>query len=63
MSGSTIIRKAVALAVIASFMSLTTACYGPFNLTRNVYHWNSEIKGSGKFYGEEEVMRCLGAAV
>jgi hypothetical protein len=31
-----------------SFMSVTTACYGPFNLTRNVYHWNSGIKGSGE---------------
>lgn len=48
MRGRTIIRKIVALAVIASFMSMTTACYGPFNLTRNVYHWNSEIKGSGE---------------
>jgi hypothetical protein len=37
----------VAIAVIASFMSVTSACYGPFNMTRNVYHWNSEIKGSG----------------
>jgi len=32
-------------------VSLTTAgsgCYGPFNLTRNVYSWNSGIKGSGE---------------
>lgn len=48
MKQNTIIRKAVAIAVIASFMSLTSACYGPFNLTRNVYHWNSGIKGSGE---------------
>jgi len=48
MSGSTILRKTVAIAVIASFMSVTTACYGPFNLTRNVYHFNSGIKGSGE---------------
>jgi hypothetical protein len=33
---------------MVSFMSVTTACYGPFNLTRNVYHWNSGIKGSGE---------------
>ncbi|HXX76192.1 MAG TPA: DUF3332 family protein [Nitrospiraceae bacterium] len=48
MRENTIIRRGVALAVITSFMSVTTACYGPFNLTRNVYHWNSEIKGSGE---------------
>jgi hypothetical protein len=38
MKGSPIIRKSVAIAVIASFMSVTSACYGPFNMTRNVYH-------------------------
>jgi uncharacterized protein DUF3332 len=48
MRGRTIVRKAVAVAVMASFMSVTSACYGPFNLTRNVYHWNSGIKGSGE---------------
>ena len=48
MKGSTIIRKAVAIAVMASFMSVTSACFGPFNLTRNVYHFNSGIKGSGE---------------
>ena len=48
MRGSTIIRKAVAIAAIASFMSVTTACYGPFNLTRNVYRFNSGVKGSGE---------------
>jgi hypothetical protein len=34
--------------VLACFMTATTACYGPFNLTKNVYHWNSGIKGSGE---------------
>jgi Domain of unknown function (DUF3332) len=34
--------------VIVSFLTVTSACYGPFNLTRNVYHWNSNIKGSGE---------------
>jgi Domain of unknown function (DUF3332) len=48
MRGSTIVRKAVAVAVMTSFMSVTTACFGPFNLTRNVYHWNSGIKGSSE---------------
>jgi hypothetical protein len=32
--------------VLGSFLTRTTACYGPFNLTRSVYHWNSNIKGS-----------------
>jgi len=48
MRGSTIIQKAVAIAVMTSFMGMTTACYGPFNLTRNVYHFNSGVKGSGE---------------
>lgn len=34
--------------VLACVMTLNTACYGPFNLTKNVYHWNSGIKGSGE---------------
>jgi len=34
--------------VLLSVMILSTACYGPFNLTKNVYHWNSNIKGSGQ---------------
>ena len=48
MKKGTIVRRAVAIAVMASFMSVTNACYGPFNLTRNVYHWNGGIKGSGE---------------
>jgi hypothetical protein len=34
--------------VLACFMMASTGCYGPFNLTKNVYHWNSGIKGSGE---------------
>ena len=41
-------KKGVVCMVLASFMGITTACYGPFNLTKNVYHWNSGIKGSGE---------------
>ncbi|MBH0192121.1 MAG: DUF3332 family protein [Nitrospira sp.] len=41
-------RKLVAAGVLACFLTATTACYGPFNLTKNVYHWNSGIKGSGE---------------
>jgi hypothetical protein len=37
---------------MGSFLTLTTACYGPFNLTRNVYHWNGNIKG-GKEVNEK----------
>jgi hypothetical protein len=48
MRGKTLVQKAVAVAVMASFMSVTSACFGPFNLTRNVYHFNSGIKGSGE---------------
>jgi hypothetical protein len=40
----------MAIAVITSFMSVTTACYGPFNLTRNVYRFNSGVKGSGEVH-------------
>ena len=45
-------RKGVICMVLASFMGITTACYGPFNLTKNVYHWNSNIKG-GKEVNEK----------
>jgi len=42
------IRNVVVCMVLACFMTASTACYGPFNLTKNVYHWNSGIKGSGE---------------
>ena len=45
-------RKGMTCIVLASFMGITTACYGPFNLTKNVYHWNSNIKG-GKEVNEK----------
>lgn len=48
MRGRTIVQKTIAIVVMASFISVTNACYGPFNMTRNVYHWNSGIKGSGE---------------
>jgi uncharacterized protein DUF3332 len=41
-------RKVVVCLVLVSFMGISTACYGPFNLTKNVYRWNSGIKGSGE---------------
>jgi hypothetical protein len=41
-------HRIVAAMVLLGFMTMSTACYGPFNLTKNVYHWNSNIKGSGQ---------------
>ncbi|MBH0180150.1 MAG: DUF3332 family protein [Nitrospira sp.] len=43
-----VLRRLVTAGVLACFMTATTACYGPFNLTKNVYHWNSGVKGSGE---------------
>ena len=34
--------------VLISFLTASTACYGPFNMTRNVYNWNGNIKGSSE---------------
>ena len=48
MKGKTLMNRIVAAMVVGSFLTVTTACYGPFNLTRNVYHWNSNIKGSSE---------------
>ena len=41
-------RRLIAATALLSVMTMSTACYGPFNLTKNVYHWNSNIKGSGQ---------------
>jgi Domain of unknown function (DUF3332) len=43
-----LIQRIVAVIVVGSFLTVTTGCYGPFNLTRSVYHWNGNIKGSGE---------------
>jgi hypothetical protein len=48
MKGKTLRKRIVAAVVVGSFLTVTTACYGPFNLTRNVYQWNSNIKGSSE---------------
>lgn len=45
---STIVRRLLTGVVLTCFMAVNTACYGPFNLTKNVYHWNSNVKGSGE---------------
>ena len=41
------VRAAVGAGVMVSLLVTTTACYGPFNLTRTVHKWNGTIKGSG----------------
>ncbi len=43
-----LIRATLTVFVLVCFLTVTSACYGPFNLTRNVYHWNSEVKGSSE---------------
>jgi len=48
MKGTALIKRIVAAIVVGSFLTVATACYGPFNLTRSVYHWNSNIKGSSE---------------
>jgi hypothetical protein len=48
MKGKTLMNRIVAAIVVVSFLTVTTDCYGPFNLTRSVYHWNSNIKGSSE---------------
>jgi len=48
MKAKTLRNRIVAAIVMGSFLTVTTACYGPFNLTKNVYHWNSNIKGSSE---------------
>lgn len=41
-------QRTIAAMVLLSVMAMSTACYGPFNLTKNVYRWNSNVKGSGQ---------------
>jgi hypothetical protein len=45
MNARAVFRSSVSLVVLVSFLSITTACYGPFNLTRLVYKWNGGLKG------------------
>lgn len=41
-------QRIIVAMVLLSVMTMSTACYGPFNLTKNVYRWNSNVKGSGQ---------------
>jgi hypothetical protein len=48
MKGKTLTNRIIAAIVLGGFLTVTTGCYGPFNLTRSVYHWNSSVKGSSE---------------
>lgn len=48
MKSRSLARRITISLVLVSLVTAITACYGPFNMTRNVYHWNSNIKGSGQ---------------
>jgi len=48
MSARRIPREIVSSLIVVSLMTAGSGCFGPFNLTKNVYHWNSGIKGSGE---------------
>ena len=48
MTAGQLSRQVVSSLVVISLMTASTGCFGPFNMTRNVYHWNSNIKGSGE---------------
>jgi hypothetical protein len=45
---SKLFRRLITAVVLLCFVTVSTACYGPFTLTKNVYHWNSNIRGSGQ---------------
>lgn len=42
------IRAVLSVLVLLTFLGVITACYGPFNLTRTIYKWNGQIKGTGE---------------
>ena len=48
--------KAATLAGLLILGSMTSACYGPFNLTRNIWHWNGSIENK---WGREGVFLVL----
>lgn len=41
-------KRTISAMVLLSVMTMSAGCYGPFNLTKNVYRWNSNVKGSGQ---------------
>jgi hypothetical protein len=42
------VTKVIAAVVLIGFLGATTACYGPFNLTKTLHKWNGQIRGSGE---------------
>ena len=49
-------RKSIKAAVLASllvFGSMTTSCYGPFQLTKNLHHWNGTVTSNE--WGQEGI--------
>ena len=48
MTAGQLSRRVVSSLVVISIMTASSGCFGPFNLTKNVYYWNSGIKGSGE---------------
>ena len=48
--------KAAALAGLLIVGSLTSGCYGPFNLTKNLHHWNGTIENK---WGQEGMFLVL----
>ena len=52
-------RKSLKAATLASLLllgSLSSGCYGPFNLTRNLHHWNGTIENK---WGREGVFLVI----
>jgi hypothetical protein len=38
--------------VLTALLASTSACYGPFNLTRSVHKWNGNVQGNGEVGGK-----------
>lgn len=48
MATRTLVRRVLSVAVLVSFIGMTTACYGPFNLTRTLHKWNGQVGKAGE---------------
>lgn len=42
------VGRVIAVVALIGFLGTTTACYGPFNLTKSLHKWNGQIKGTGQ---------------
>ena len=40
------VGRVIAAVVLLGFLGATTACYGPFNVTKSLHRWNGQIKGN-----------------